>query len=856
MTKTSVLNTQFIADQANLSCNTTFKLLNASEIIYLHDFKHKKHHQQNMCIDTKKISPSYKAVLEKKGVDYMVSFQFGSAEFKPSLGGLHSKRLKLNKTGTDTRSYNNLAYFGDQIKLFIEDDEFMALRLDFQSYYVALLLLLHKKLDPNSEVAGLLEAFNKNRLIAKADRNPVDSIYKVLTLAYSGNLNYAKSRVYNPQLYYSMTANGQLFLLELLEDLSHFIYDLLLLNTDGVVIVIQKKDYDSCLACCDNFENKHQLKIDTREKIKGGLFFGSNKNILKIKDKNVCEVKGFKKVFGFQYVPNTLETWLKKVVQSKKLLKDKNQLYDSFFDSFLEVKNNNFSLSKWVDIERNEKGQFLYYLPKEKPTHSMGFPKKFGQSFILSLAPFSTKLEYFQEGYLTLKQIESNLDFSQYWHSFCQSCFKGSFLTYTNVCLKEKAQHGLLVSEAFDYTNQTLLSLKRQTFLYKKLNEFASLGLYPYFKYRNKKSFSNVKKLGLEKSGSLYKETDLKQDYGEFMVKLFPTYFIMSAALTVDLEFTWETCFILCLDCDHVNQLFYLTKENLYILKFLFKAKESGSVLFSSPTNTPFDRFKVFVQVEACNKTYTEMQQLFKHSFLSTVFSLELKASLFGDNKDGLSIVQCDDFKPYKMCLDELLVKHVEQNVENVESQMKDLLCDFFYERSHHERLHYNTVPLKDKNVFDWDKSNFPMDFFLEVFYKVVFKHNLNRIHKENCLSFYGFQCDGSLKKEQKQQLKQAKKDVEKQKKTTTKSTSYFENKQIEVTSSQVKIVTQLTENKVSVLDLNKPEVKFMYDLLMEYINSVYETSFVYTESIQVDGNWTTTILIAFSILYPKIKNK
>ena len=44
-----------------------------------------------------------------------------------------------------------------------------------------------------------------------------------------------------------MTSNGQLFLLELLENLSVFVYDLLLLNTDGLVVVIQKKDYDSCM---------------------------------------------------------------------------------------------------------------------------------------------------------------------------------------------------------------------------------------------------------------------------------------------------------------------------------------------------------------------------------------------------------------------------------------------------------------------------------------------------------------------------------------------------------------------------------------------------------------------------------
>ena len=385
-----------------------------------------------------------------------------------------------------------------------------------------------------------------------------------------------------------------------------------------------------CNECCDKFEKEHQLKIDTRQKVQAGIFFGSNKTILKTEKNATFEVKGFKKVFGFQYIPKILEYWLKELMNSKNFIKEQNKFYNSMFESFIKVKNSEFSLSDWVDIERNEKGQFLYYLPKNKPTHSMGFPKKHGNSTNLSLAPFPTQLEYFQEHSIELKEIQKNLDFSSYWHFFCQTCFKGNFISYINVSLSEQIDHGMVVSEAFDYTNQRLFLLQKESFVYQKLNEFANWGLFSYFKSRNKKNFTNLRKSNLDKSGILYKDGNCEMNYGEFMLKKIPNYFVLSAALTIDLEFTWETSFILCFDCDHIDKLFYLTNENCYILKCLIKAKKHGSVLFSSPTNTPFDRFKVLIQVEKSKHSYKEVKTLFEQSIFSHVFSLEQKASILG----------------------------------------------------------------------------------------------------------------------------------------------------------------------------------------------------------------------------------
>ena len=157
---------------------------------------------------------------------------------------------------------------------------------------------------------------------------------------------------------------------------------------------------------------------------------------------------------------------------------------------------------------------------------------------------------------------------------------------------------------------------------------------------------------------------------------------------------------------------------------------------------------------------------------------------------DGLSIVQCAKFKPYKSSLDELFVKPLEQEFTNVESEMNSLLCLFFSERSHHERLHYNSVSVTNKNVFDWAQDTFPMDFFLNVFYKVVFKQNVNRVNKENCLNFYGFKTEISLKNEKTQLVKLAKKDMQKKQsfKRDKKSGVRFKDKPVEVDLSATEI--------------------------------------------------------------------
>jgi hypothetical protein len=77
-------------------------------------------------------------------------------------------------------------------------------------------------------------------------------------------------------------------------------------------------------------------------------------------------------------------------------------------------------------------------------------------------------------------------------------------------------------------------------------------------------------------------------------------------------------------------------------------------------------------------------------------------------------------------------------------------LVYFFDERPNNERLVYNKKNLANKNIFHFEKSSFDMDFFIDVFKKVVFKKNVNKIYNGNILQFYQFDRNVSLKEEKK----------------------------------------------------------------------------------------------------------
>lgn len=152
------------------------------------------------------------------------------------------------------------------------------------------------------------------------------------------------------------------------------------------------------------------------------------------------------------------------------------------------------------------------------------------------------------------------------------------------------------------------------------IHYFASLDMHVYFKDRNKKTFTKTKEMIAEIK--VFLETKKERSYADFMLNTFFDKFKQSAALCGTLKDLWDKSSIVCLDCDDLTTLFMKhQKENQKILQnlflFLVDAKQNGLVVFRSPTNSPFDRFKVFVKIRDFCGDYKKIQNRFKDSKMS-----------------------------------------------------------------------------------------------------------------------------------------------------------------------------------------------------------------------------------------------
>ena len=764
-------------------------------------------------------------------------------------------------------AYKNVQYSGDETKIFFKDTHFMAIRLDFQSFYVFILLQLLERESGFSKFYDIMNRLNNDRLVYKQNNDPMNKTIKEIVLAVTGNLNYNKSSVYNPKLYYSMTANGQLILLELLHRLSDIICDVLLVNTDGLIVVIEKENYTKCMDVCDSVERFIGIKIDTRDEIEWGYFIGANKSVLKTTLSKKVEIKGFNKVFGFQFIPEVIVNWFEMNNESGFVFETSVELYESFFNAFDQYTNKQISVYKFLEIDKNAKGHFLLYFPKSKATHCFGYPKTWGPKHNVHLQPFATKLLYFQEeeNIKNLNFIENDLNFSTYWHQFCTSTFKNSYFSSVNRSLHEKQVHGLNVNhiESFSYCNEKLNVWNRECDFFKVMEHFCTLSLYPFFKREDKKSFA-----GKEfKIKEFYKILDdkTKQNYAGYMLETYPQLFIRAAALTIDLEFTWLDSKIICLDCDDLQSLFEVNRTNLAISTFLHDAKSKNCVLFSSPTNTPFDRFKIMIQMSDIDCSYKNLQEDFQTSYLSKIFSLESFASVFGDNTmlqsiinpiQGLALFPMtskqlflseSDILKDEICLDELKNTHFKN------------LVSFFDERPNNERLIYNKKEITQKNIFHFDKESFDMNFFIDVFKNVVFKENVNKIYDENFLQFYQFDRNVSLKEEKKKATKTRNEFKKVTKKTShnLKITNQTNDYVPLVTKEHVDIVKQLKLNKIPKLKLSNELLKKQYDSLFDHINGLYSTSFLYSDGVRESTEYGLSIVYHTPCIYdPEPYNK
>lgn len=207
----SALNTKFICQYTNLfKKDDISRSFRSENVIFLHKYALLSQMKANLSLNGGHLGS---VELKKKGKKY--SIDQIDCELTPGLGGLHGNRRSVLKNVN--KMWNDRHYWGDQAISFYSDSDFVVLNLDFQSYYINLLVQILKKSQSEKNIQHLLENFNKKRVELKKQKSPMDKSYKIAALAVTGNLNNRFSDLYNRQHYYSMTLNGQLTIMELIE---------------------------------------------------------------------------------------------------------------------------------------------------------------------------------------------------------------------------------------------------------------------------------------------------------------------------------------------------------------------------------------------------------------------------------------------------------------------------------------------------------------------------------------------------------------------------------------------------------------------------------------------------------------
>lgn len=161
------------------------------------------------------------------------------------------------------------------------------------------------------------------------------------------------------------------------------------------------------------------------------------------------------------------------------------------------------------------------------------------------------------------------------------------------------------------------------------------------------------------------------------------------------------------LDFDHIGVLFESKPSLKNLFSFLSDCKNEGMVIYSFPTNSVFDRFKVFLKIVDPSLSFLERKETFKQKEISKFCNIEDQASLFGENKTGVSLMSTSLTKMLHMGQSEFFAitetyKPISTN-QNV--SLNDLMVSFFEERPVQQRLFYLNAPVENRNYFKWDQS-------------------------------------------------------------------------------------------------------------------------------------------------------
>jgi DNA polymerase elongation subunit (family B) len=178
--------------------------------------------------------------------------------------------------------------------IFFESTPFQIVKdFDVMSFYVEILLKLFQ-IESEREIYDLFQSLKQKRNMLKKEGFPLQGILKIIILSITGNLNNKYSPLQNKKWYYSMTANGQLFLAETLSRMAEYIDEVVLANTDGICARYPSQNEDKITKIISEMAQNFGFVFDFQEKFLKGVLLDVNSYVFLYENPEIgFRVKGF-----------------------------------------------------------------------------------------------------------------------------------------------------------------------------------------------------------------------------------------------------------------------------------------------------------------------------------------------------------------------------------------------------------------------------------------------------------------------------------------------------------------------------------------------------------------------------------
>ena len=173
---------------------------------------------------------------------------------------IESRKLKIDIAGVP----HIVAFGGLHGAIEKYNDKGKFVQIDVSSYYPSL-IINNNFMRRASEEPERFTHLREMRFKLKAEKNPKQQIYKILLNATFGAMKSEYNTLYDPRQANNICINGQLILIQLINELAPY-GQLIQSNTDG--IVVKYSDYTKIEKVVHDFEKRFNLTLDMDKIIK------------------------------------------------------------------------------------------------------------------------------------------------------------------------------------------------------------------------------------------------------------------------------------------------------------------------------------------------------------------------------------------------------------------------------------------------------------------------------------------------------------------------------------------------------------------------------------------------------------